>query len=99
MGFTSSGDESGSERTPPRNRTAGRSNLEADHDFVNWLDFIQSGSSIKVATEKHSITMSYYLLPPPRRKAIGFFYILMKHSLTHATAQVICFSKASLSAE
>ncbi len=64
MGFTSSGDESGSERIPPRNRTAGRSNLEADHDFVNWLDFIQSGSSIKVATKTF-----YYneLLPPAPR--------------------------------
>lgn len=73
MGFTSSGDESGSERTPPRNRTAGRSNLEADHDFVNWLDFTQSGGSIKVAIEKHSITMSYYLLPPVPAQSHRFF--------------------------
>lgn len=73
MGFTSSGDESGSERIPPRNRTAGRSNLEADHDFVNWLDFIQSGGSIKVATKKHSITMSYYLLPPALAQSHRFF--------------------------
>lgn len=35
MGFTSSGDESDSEQILPGSRTARRSNLEADHNFVN----------------------------------------------------------------
>lgn len=73
MGFTRSGDKSGSKQTLSRNRTAGRHNLEADHGFVNWLDFIQRGASMKVAIEKHSITMRYHLLSPAAAQSYRFF--------------------------